>query len=108
MPVICEKQAWEEVTYNFDFTSLLPIDANGVLTATLASIVEVVEVKRNLIAGSADLTRDNPVLSSPYVQVRYKGGTVGEEYWLTARATFSNGDKREIDGILRIIAEPEA
>lgn len=83
------KRTWEQVTYDFDFTPVLR--AGETLTA-LDSIA----------ASPAGLTIDGEALSTPFAQARISAGTAGTDYTVVARATTSSGDKRQVEGQVRV------
>lgn len=86
-----KKQPWEVKDYDIDYSDWL----NGVSPAdTLATVVPLV----SCITTPADtaLVVDSVTVSSNRVKFMVSGGTAGETYKLTARAT-TNG----VDGFVR-------
>ncbi len=86
-----EKQPWEVKDYDIDYSDWL----NGVSPAdTLASVQAIV----SCITNPADtaLVVDSTTVSPTKVKFMVSGGTAGETYKLTARATTSG-----VDGFVR-------
>lgn len=90
------KQAYEERTFQFDFSGKM---AAG---STLASPVSVVSVSQGNVIGSTNITIASISISGQALQATYIGGTSGETYKITAKAIDSAGQKLELDGLLRV------
>lgn len=90
------KQSYEERLFQFDFSGLMSA------SATISSIVSVASVSRGDVDGSSNITISGQTASEQLVQALFVGGTSGETYKITAKVVDSEGQKLELDGLLRV------
>jgi hypothetical protein len=91
--VVRTKQPDEIATILFDFANKFP---SGVTLTGFATSSPSAE---------AGVTIDASSISGHYALVQVSGGTLGSTYKVTARVNGSNGDRRELDVMLRIAEE---
>lgn len=88
------KQTYEERVFSFDFSS----KSSG----TISSIVSVVSLNQGNVSGSSNVTIASEVASGLVVSATFIGGTSGETYKITCKVLTSDGQKLELDGLLRV------
>lgn len=88
------KQSYEERLFSFDFSS----KSDG----TISSIVSVVSSNQGNVDGSSNVTISSEAYSGLVVSAIFIGGTSGETYKLTCKVIASDGQKLELDGLLRV------
>ena len=90
------KQSYEERLFSFDFSGKMST------SATISSVVSVVVTNLGNVSGSTSVSVASIAASGQTVQAVYSGGTSGETYKITAKAIDSDGQKLEVDGLLRV------
>lgn len=83
------KQSYEERIFQFDFAGMMGTGA------TLASYVSVV-------SDNVALTISSIGVSGTICQAMFIGGVSGTTYKITAKVIDSDGQKLEMDGLLRV------
>lgn len=95
-PVLLEKQPWEERLLDMDFAGQFADDAVTIGSGSFLTPVVVVGAGGSVVVGSTSW-------SGTRLQALFTGGVAGERYLIIGRATGSNGEKVELEGILSIV-----
>lgn len=91
-----QKQSYEERVFQFDFSGKMASDA------TISSVVSIVPTIEGYVPGSINITVASISAVGQLVQAIYRGGTSGEIYKITAKVVDSNGQRLELEGLLRV------
>lgn len=90
-----EKQTYEERIFEFDLSGLMSE------TATVATIVSVTSVTQSPGVGTVTISGQTG-LGTQSVKALFAGGMNGELYKITCKATDTDGQKVEWDGLLAV------
>lgn len=91
-----EKTPWEQPIAHMDFTKRLP---TGV---TITTVDEVGSVLLDGPAGAVSVTAPSLDPTGKILQVTLAGGTEDSEHYVYARTTWSDGQKREGTGKIKV------
>lgn len=89
------KQPSEDLLYD------LPVGDIG--AAAITAVTALTATAKGLVAQVAPLSVDSPTFSGNVVQFRTSGGTDGELYLITVKATLDTGGAVEAEGELRVL-----
>lgn len=89
------KQPSESRIYKMNFSDLME-------DAPLTSVLSVLSENQNIVPGSTDVLIGAASISGPRVEFNLSGGTVDENYKITARVEDSLGNQIEGEGMLYV------
>lgn len=90
-PIVVEKQPWEQLTLDFDFSQQFGTD-DPIVTATILT-------PERVGGGAVTLTVSPPAWSGQRVQALFSGGASGDRYLITCRAQTAI-ERVELEGYL--------
>jgi hypothetical protein len=90
------KQSFEERLFQYDFSELMSS------TGTITIVTSIVPTNLGKVSGSSNISITTITFSGQVVQAMHVGGTSGETYKVTAKVVDSDGQRLELDGLLRV------